>query len=83
MLAPEPRRPQPPEPERVQHVRRLVERVGAVPPHDERAFAVPRLQGLEVGVQLAHAVRSRPPERGRIVTRKLWAAGAAGQRERA
>ena len=40
--------------------------VGAVSARDERVFAVPRLQGLEVEVQLAHAVRSRPSGRGCI-----------------
>ena len=60
VLALQPRRPQPPEPERMQQVRRLVQRVGAVPAREERAFAVPRLEGLEVEVQLAHALRSRP-----------------------
>ena len=67
----------------MQQVRRLGERVGAVPAREERAFAVPRLEGLEVEVQLAHALRSRPPERGRIVARKLGAGAAPGQRERA
>ena len=68
-------------PERVQHVRRLIEHVGAVPARDKRALAVPRLQGLQVEVQLAHALRSRSFGRGRIVRAKLWAAGAAGQQE--
>ena len=41
--------------------RSATERVGPVLARDERAFAVPRLQGLEIEVQLAHAVRARPP----------------------
>ena len=71
------------QPERVQHVRRLIEHVGSVPARVERALAVSSLQGLQVEVQLAHALRSRPPGRGRIVAHKLRKAGAAGQRERA
>ena len=47
---------------------------------EERALSVPRLEGLEVEVQLAHALLSRPPGRGRIVARKLWAGAAPGQR---
>ena len=67
--------------ERVQHLRSLVECIGPIPARDERAIAVPRLQGLQVEVQLGHALRSRPFGRGRIVARKLWAARAAGQRK--
>ena len=66
VLALQPRRPQPPEPERVQQVRRLVERVGPVPARDERALAVPRLQGLKACATLASVSKEVAASRDKL-----------------